>query len=371
MGYNQSVDAPDERSLVARPRHVSAVALRTALRRTVPAGVHPTGYAVAVGAAIAQVLTILWTWNLWTERDRPPNLPVVSILSHVNWAPPLILLALLTIASPRRVAPLFCGAYALAVLGDQVRLQPEVVSLALLMTAPLFGAQGRRVARWHLTTLWTWAGIHKVLSLGWSDDGAAFIASALGHPSSRALVAVGLPVAEIAIGVASAFRKLWPFVRWAGVALNLGIFITLSPLFADWNSSVWSWNVALAMAAALLFFNEEDRVRPNRIAVVIVAVLVVYPALFYVGVADAYLAHNLYSGNTSSAASCDASGSCSTDLFDTWSALNVPLPPDERIYRALFDRVCAPGSTLIVRGPATRLTDPPTVHHHACPVGRR
>jgi hypothetical protein len=129
------VEAPDERSLVARSRTAqTADSLRTALQRTVPVGVHPIGYAAAVGAAIAQVLTILWTWNLWTERDSAPNLPVVSILSHVNWAPPLILLALLTVASPRRVAPLFCGVYALAVLGDQVRLQPEVVSLALLMT---------------------------------------------------------------------------------------------------------------------------------------------------------------------------------------------------------------------------------------------
>jgi hypothetical protein len=242
-----------------------------------------------------------------------------------------------------------------------------VVSLALLMTAPLYGSPGRRIARWHLTTLWLWSGVHKALSLGWSTGGAAFIGSALGAPGARLAIAIGLPVVEMTIGAASISRRLWPLVRWAGLALHVGIFMTLSPLFGNVNSSVWSWNLALGVAAVLLFDPREARERASRVSRAVVAFLIAYPALFYVGIADAYLAHNLYTSNTASAQVCDVADLCSPAPFDTWDALNVPLPPEPRLYVAWFDEICAPSTTLVVTGPRTRLTDPPTIRRPACP----
>lgn len=341
--------------------------LRAAWARLAPSGVRPSAYAVVVIAAVCQTATILLTWDLWQGRDNPPTLPVFDGLANVGWAPLLLFLAMVTIVAPRKVAPVFCAAYLLAALGDQTRLQPEVVSLAVLMTAPLYGEHGITVARWHVTTLWTWAGIHKALSLGWSTGGAGFIATSLGDPSVRSLVAFGLPAIEISIGVASVFRRAWPVVRWAGCALNLGIFLTLSPLFGDWNSSVWPWNIGLALGAVFLF-SGRSRVAPNLASQAIVVLLATYPALFYVGLVDAYLAHNLYTSNTATASICSSSQQCVATPFDTWDALNVPLPPEERLYRAWFDRICVPGSTLVVTGPQTRLTDPPKVHRYTCKI---
>lgn len=317
-------------------------------------------------AAAGQVVTILVTWSLWNDRSTPPNLPLLSALRPLPFALPLLLLAAVAVVKPRVAAPLFGAVSVTSVLADQTRLQPEVISLALLMIAPLYGDYGRSIARWHLTTMWVWAGVHKALSLGWSTGGARFIADSLHLPGLRVGVAIALPLFEVGVGVASVARRAWPAVRWAGLALHLGIFVTLSPPFANWNSSVWAWNLALAGAALLVFSPRHDSVVPRGAWRIPIAAMVVYPALFYVGAVDAYLSHNLYSSNTATAFVCSASG-CNGRIFDTWSALNVPLPPEPRLFRQLFDEVCVPDTTLVVVGPATRLTDPPSTQHHPCP----
>jgi hypothetical protein len=251
------------------------------------------------------------------------------------------------------------------VLGDQTRLQPEVVSLALLMTAPTFGG-GLAVARWHLTTLWLWAGLHKALSLGWATGGAAAIAGYLNVPGARLAVAWLVPAVEIGLGLASAIPRAWPVVRRLAVLVHVGILLTLSPLFGGWNSAVWPWNVCLAVAAWLLFapVTEEAGASRNWAAA---AVLAVYPALFYVGITDGYIAHNLYSTNAATAVVCSPDGHCARGTFDT-SDVNVPLPAEPRLFRQWFDEVCRDGSSIVITGPHTRLSDPPTQYHpHACP----
>jgi len=338
-------------------------------RRFRPTLARPLRYPISALAAVCQVATLLLTWDLWNERPMPPNLPVVDGLSRVNWAPTLLLLAALTLATPRIAAPLFCAFLVLSALGDQTRLQPEVVSLAVLMTAPLYGEEGTRVARWHLTTVWAWSGINKALSLGWSTGGAAFIASSVDLPGQRPLIAVGLPVVEIGVGAASAFRRAWPVVRWAGCLLNLAIFVTLSPVFAASNSAVWPWNIALAGASLLLFSGRQARTRPSAQAVGLIVALTAYPALFYLGLADAYMTHNLYTNNTESATMCSPQLGCTSAPFDTGATLNVPLPPEGRLYRAWFDRRCQPGTALVVTGRRTRVSGPPTVTHYACARG--
>lgn len=346
----------------ARSRLVDLVELADLV---VPRGLTPSAYAVIASAALAQLATVVLTWRLWAPRQDPPNLSLIEGFSGIHWGPPLLVLAALTVAWPKRCAVAFAATYALAVLGDQTRLQPEVISLALLMTLPALRALG--IARWHLATLWCWAGVNKALSVGWSTGGAMFIASSLGVPSLRLPIAIGVPALEIAVGLAAAFRPLWPVARWAGLGLNLAILVTLSPLFAEWNSAVWPWNLSLAVSAVLLFAPGQPPPTTSVWPRAAAAGLALHPALFYVGHADAYLTHNLYSSNTASAAICRADAVCSSAPFDTWSALNVPLPPESRLYQQWFDSVCAPGEVLVVRGPATRINDPPSVTHHPCP----
>jgi len=329
----------------------------------------------AAFAAACQAATVLVTWPLWPARTSPPNLPAISGLASFDYGLAVVATSVAAVVWPRVATPLCLAVLAAAMAGDQIRLQPEVVSLGLLMALPLLGSAGVAVSRFHLSSLWLWSGIHKLLSTGWSAGGAAFIASSLRSPGLRPAVVIGLPAIEMALGAASLWRRAWPVVRWAAPALHAGILLTLSPLFADWNSAVWPWNVGLAVVAYLLFRpepaepSEQSDRRAAKMATVAGAALLAYPALFYAGSVDAYLAHNLYTSNTGSASVCHTPGACAPTPFDTFGSLNVPLPPEPRLFRALFDRTCGPGNQLLVVGRATVFTDPPSRTTSPCRRG--
>jgi hypothetical protein len=321
---------------------------------------------VCAAAAVAQIVTLRWTWELWSNRSSPPNLPVVEWLSSFSWGPLLVVLCVATAVLPRWAGPAFAVALALACLGDEMRLQPGVVTLAVLMIAPAFGAGGRSIARWYLCSLWLWAGLHKMLSLGWATGGATFIATSLGQPGWSDFVAVVLPLGELGLGLTALWPRLWKVTAVGAVLLHVGIVVTLSPLFADWNSSVWPWNAAVAVTAPLLFLSQsEGAVLPSRPIMAVAAMLLAFPALFYVGVVDAYISHNLYSGNTASGVICRG-GKCTPGAFDTIKQLNVPFPPEPRLFRQAFDIACQRGDVLVIKGRWTRLTGPRSSETKTC-----
>jgi hypothetical protein len=318
-------------------------------------------------AAVAQLVTLRWTWDLWSSRSSPPNLPLIEALSSVSWGPLLVVLCIATAMAPRWGGPAFGIALALACLGDQMRLQPGVLSVAVLMIAPAFGENGRAIARWHLCSLWLWAGLHKMLSPGWNSVGAVFMAESLGQPGWSELIAVMVPLSELVLGVTAMWSRLWMLTGVGAVLLHVGILVSLSPLFRDWNSSVWPWNATVAVAAPLLFLAQRENAElPSRPIMAVAAVLLAYPALFYVGVVDAYISHNLYTANTASARIC-GDGKCSGAEFDTMDELNVPAPPEPRLFRQTFDLICDSGDVLVITGKRTRLTGSPAISTEACP----
>jgi hypothetical protein len=323
---------------------------------------------VPIIASGCQAATIALTWNLWNTREFPPNLPVFHSLAGFDYAAPLLAAAVACIFIPRVATPIFVALLTASMLGDQTRIQPEVVSLTLLMALPLLGTDGLRISRWHMTALWFWSGLNKALSSGWAVKGgaAAFIATSLHVPGARLLVALALPAFEIALGVTSVFPRWWRLTRWGAVAVHIGILATLS-LFAGYNSAVWPWNVALAAAGFLLFNPKEvPQGRPAPWVTAGAAVLLVTPALFYMGITDAYLSHNLYTSNTAQGQICRGNGLCTFPVNQTLSALNVPLPPELRLFREYFNATCEPDMHLELTGRATIFTDPPDTFTYRC-----
>lgn len=318
-------------------------------------------------------MTVAITWDLWAGRATPPNLPALDVAgwSTWGWGPALLGVCAYAIWRPASGGVALAAVLAGACVADQARLQPEVASLTLLLVLLSTGPRGRAIARWQLAATWLWGGLHKALSLGWSDDGAAFIAGAVHLDSHHEAVALLLPVAEIALGLLAFVPRCWPVVRWMGVGLHVGIFVTLSPLFADWNEAVWPWNLALAAAAFGLFRPEAGAAhptgwRPAPVVAITGGAFLVAPALFYVGGMDAYLAHNLYSSNTAVAVVCVPADAC-VNPFDTVEELGVPLPPEPRLYRQWFRERCQPDEVLVITGIRTRFTDPPEVERVRCP----
>jgi hypothetical protein len=321
--------------------------------------------------AICQAATVLITWGLWEERSFPPTLPVGGWLPAFSTGVPVIVSLGLAIVWPRIGTVLHVGMLAYACLLDQARLQPEFVSMAILMVALAFPSL-LFVGRAHLVTLWVWAGFHKLLSIGFAGGGAVFIANGLGVPSD--VVAWMTPLAEITLGL---LALAWA-TRYAAVALAFMVHgLILTTLVAQsWNQSVWPWNVAIPFAAwYLLLVERDDQVLPllrhparaSRFRVVGMAAVWfafwIYPAVFYVGAMDAYLAHNLYTSNTQTAAVCTPSGegggslACGSPFGSTWTALNVPLPPETRLFRQWFEGSCSPGEVLQVSSIQTRVTE--------------
>ena len=118
-----------------------------------------------------QAATLWITWPLWQVRDSPPMLPALSLPAFdLGWL--LICSLLLVLVAPLPGITLQTILLLYAVLIDQTRLQPGVVSLLFLLwgTVPNPTAQG--FARAHLLTLWLFAGFHKLLSPAFMNDTA-------------------------------------------------------------------------------------------------------------------------------------------------------------------------------------------------------
>jgi hypothetical protein len=118
---------------------------------------------------------------------------------------------------------------------------------------------------------------------------------------------------------------------------------------------VWPWNLALAAAGYCLISNWQEGLfeslrRCGRVVGSGLIILMLSPAGFYLLIVDAYVAHNLYTGNTPVEMVCTAPNRCNTGglTLSSWRAFNVPLPPEHRVFESYFFQICKPGEQLTV-----------------------
>jgi hypothetical protein len=327
-----------------------------------------------------QIATVVVTWPLWQDRDRPPLLPLLSLPS-IDLGLPLIAASLAVLFAPVVGMAAVTVLTIYAVLVDQTRLQPEVVSLLFLM----WGTQGTPIAlgfaRAHLISLWFFSGFNKLLSPAFFDDMAPFLLSAfVPEPSAGMGRAFGfvLALTELGLGVLAIAPRTRRLAAAVALVLHLGILLTLSPLGHDRNSAIWPWNVALAFAGFAFIAPWQESALASLLRVPLWAraamiLLALMPLGFYLGRVDAYLAHNLYSSNIARASvECRRECRRMQDPANTWTSLNVPLPPEHRLYEQYFALTCRPGDEMTITDPrewyrrqglATRVV--------ACPVERR
>src|SRR4029453_2749549 len=143
---------------------------------------------------------------------------------------------------------LYCHAALLgaAILFDQLRIQPEFISLAILLA----GTVARRVplllVRAHLISLWFWAGLHKLLSPEYLQaTGPDLVQGLLPATNTQlaVLLGVGAALAEISLGLAAIFPATRRAVPSAAAVLHAVVLLTL--IARGWNTAVWPWNLAL------------------------------------------------------------------------------------------------------------------------------
>jgi hypothetical protein len=245
-----------------------------------------------------------------------------------------------------------------AFAADQTRLQPEIVSLAFLLWGTLPAVSAQAVARAHLISLWTFAGINKLLSPGFINRTAQYLIGGLLPNAPPLLMQKGgylIALLELSVGLTAIVPATRRLSACLALLLHAGILVDLSPKALDWNQSVWPWNLALAFAGFALIAPWTDGSlaslgRCRRGLRPLLVLLVFSPVGFYFGLTDAYLAHNLYTNNTPVGTWCHAAGGCEPDQItrETWRVFNVPLPPEHRLLEQYFRLACQPGDRLII-----------------------
>lgn len=343
---------------------------------------------------LMQALAIGLTWHLWQVRtaDRDaPNLPLIdagwvdSVQFGFGW--PLLVSLLLAVAWPMVGVVLHCGLLLLAIGMDQMRIQPEFVSVAILLVGTLPGRGPKLFAQCHLIALWFWAGLHKLLSVDYLfDSGPQMWTDTMGDMPRTAAVGLAIftAVFELALGLLALYPHAWRFVPWLAALLHLGILMSL--IVQRWNPAVWPWNVALIVAAAGLFGNETTAARQTNDDTgcwkawswkAAAAIALLHPGLYYLGLADAYLSWCVYSSNQPVATQYAALTDFRVDdmihagkpmeaaklsdvldqvvgdelAFKHYASINVPFSPAPRLYAQYFRRVGQPGEMLVIHDP--------------------
>jgi hypothetical protein len=297
-----------------------------------------------------QGATFLITWPLWQVHQSPPMLPALP-LPYFDMSLILLLSLGLILIKPVQGVALHTALVIYAMLIDQTRIQPEVVSLLLLLWGTLPSVSARAIGRAHLISLWFWAGLNKLLSPAFlNSTGPGLFGELLPRPLLWLRPGGGyiIALAELAIGLLAIFPRTRKLAGWIAFGLHGGILLTLSPLGQNRNESVWPWNLALALAGLALIvpwkeplFKILAEIVPSAKALVILILL--SPAGWFVGITDAYLAHHLYSSDVPRASSTALPTSA------TWGAFEVPLPPEHRLFEQYFRLTCQPGDEMTIR----------------------
>lgn len=320
---------------------------------------------------VCQAATVLSTWPLWQVRETPPLLPAVE-LPQLPFGIALLATLALVLRAPRAGVAAHVAVLLYAFAADQTRLQPQIVSLGLLLLGTCAFPAAGTIARAHLVSLWIWSGLNKALSLDFMERTAALLFDALPFGPSwlRGWFGWVVVVSESAIGVCLLVAPL----RRAGVVLaflaHAMILLMLVP--GRWSVSVWPWNVALPVAAAVLFWADaaarlEAGWSPRRARLVLAGFLIL-PVGFYGGWVDAYLAHHVYSDTSATAVVCRDGVRCSPAPFvEPYVPMRTRLPPEPRLFVAHFEAICRPGDRLAVYPRRVRLR----FGRHTEPLRRR
>ncbi|MFN0020324.1 MAG: leucine-rich repeat domain-containing protein [Pirellulaceae bacterium] len=258
----------------------------------------------------------------------------------------LLLVASLAIVLIRPIPGILIhvGVYAAACVFDQTRIQPQVISLIVLMAACAH-PEGTWFARWYLVAMWLWSGLHKLLSAEWLGWGSWSFLEACGIDGNDWHLYFALTVAggEILVALAAI---IWP--RRAApccVVLHLGILLAL--LVRNHNASVWPWNLATAVVGAWILLRPAVP-HMERWRLGIVSGLLVLPAAYYANLLNPHLAFVLYSGNLPLAYHTTPT---KVSELGGWHGLAVPFPDSPRLYLQAFRHKAAAGDKLAIDDP--------------------
>lgn len=307
--------------------------------------------ALRAALAFVQAAMVCTSWSLWQARTLPANLPVADWLPSIPVGWLLLACCVLVVVRPREGIVANAVVLVVAISMDQLRLQPELVSVAVLLAATGPWRLSRTLGWGALASLWVWAGLGKALSAGFGPI-AELATSRLGVGGLAGLAEWAIPIGELSLGIAVLVPVARRWAGWAGAALHL---VAPFALAIGVRSPIFWWNLGLAAASIVLLALDAPSPDPRpapapAVARALVVGLFAYPVLAYVGTIDPYLGHHLYSGDVPTATVCSADGCSDFGILATRGALGVPIPPSTRMFERWFLAGCTPGEELRVTG---------------------
>ena len=308
--------------------------------------------------AASQIATVLLTWKLWEVREYPPLVPLLPV-PQLDMAGVMLAAIGISFFFPRCGLPIQAVTLLWAIISDQCRIQPQMISMLYLSCGTIPRCRGGVVvARASLIALWFFSGIHKLTSPAFFMEGVPWLLGSLGLPQQGVLpILCGLAIGgtEVFLGIGCLIPSLRSTVAVSALVFHTATFVALSPLGIDWNPEVLPWNMALACSGLALIAPWKDLPvgiawkSSSRIARIAVVILLVSPVGYWFGVVDAYLAHCLYSENTPRAFACTPFGRRNIQFVCLDAGVHVP--PAHRLFRPLFLSVGQIGEWLEIEDP--------------------
>lgn len=322
-----------------------------------PSQIGKTNFVFLILTVIAQSATFLITWDVWQVRDLSsaiPNLPWLPYLPQFDFGFLLIGSLGLLLISPKHFGLLVHLVILLiAISTDQLRCQPQVISVAVLMTACVF-SKFKSVAVWFLIAMWFWAGLHKLLSPDWTGEVTYYMLlrkqfdwQTIRLWDYHLMFGIVVAIAEIGLGILA-----WRRPRLASplcFCTHIGIAIFL--LLIDWNFSVLPWNICTAIVGAWLLWKFNDSgasasLPSSGLGKLAVLILLLMPIGFYFGWVRHSLSHVLYSGNFPDAVITRGAGPQACEAIEI---LRVPFPHEQKAFIDFFRLTGQPGEKMHIR----------------------
>jgi hypothetical protein len=299
---------------------------------------------------VTQALSIWITWPVWHYRIWPPMLPLVD-RPHINFGVLLLASLAIVLVRPAVGIALHTVLLLVAMLCDQMRLQPEFISQAILLWGTLAWPTGRAVARAHLIALWFFGGLHKLVSPSFYSGDAHWLVTSF-FPSAphslSAVIGASLALFEMSLAVCALMPRTRPIAVRMAYCFHVGVVVTLA-FGLRWDEAVWGWNLALAAAGYVFIGSWEESLAGQWRHLTFsmrgaIALILFSPLGYDFGLVDTYLGHVLYSNDAPLAWIRTIDGQ--RHAIDTRPQLKVPVPQVERLYAGYFAAVAGPGDQL-------------------------
>lgn len=278
--------------------------------------------------ALGLLLSIASSWRLWTSSHLFPQVPLFHMGFSIIHPFDYILFGLFVIAIAGIMVSRKTRFFIVATVGmgcllavfDQNRLQPWFYMYMIILG--ILGFYNWRVdePKNHIGiytavtivigAIYFWSGVQK-LNPGFVPSTWEWFIQPLKDllPSAEYTVTYKfgyvVPYLEIAMGIGLFFEPARRIFIPVAITMHLIILILLSPLFHNYNHTVWGWNFCMILLVYFLFAgNTESKykqfvfVKTFRPLFAVVLLTVCLPALNLFNKWDSYLSANLYSGNS-------------------------------------------------------------------------